>query len=103
MIISDEMWKKMRRMKNELLDLKQIKKASCVSRYYTKTITQPNSMIIKIYYKSGSQPIITEAISDAATAFSAPSGNVQYMSSFSQYATEIILFSTREIESVEEV
>lgn len=103
MIISNEMWRKFKNMKQELLDLKQIKKASCSSRYFMKTITQPQSMVIKITYKSGKQPIITEAISDTATAFSNPVGNIQYMSSFSQYASEIILFSTREIENIEEV
>ena len=103
MIISNEMWKKIKTLKQELLDLKQTKKASCASKYYEKTISQPASMVIRITYKSGSQPIITEAVTDAAVAFSTPSGNTQYMTTFSQYASEIVLFSTREIDSVTEV
>lgn len=103
MIISNEMWKKLKSLKQELLDLKQVKKASSASTYYTSTITQPNSMVVKIVYKDGSQPIITEALTDASVAFSTPSGNVQYMSSFSQYPSKVVLFSTREIESVEAV
>lgn len=103
MIIADNLWREFKRLKQELLDLKQVKKASCASKYFTKEITQPQSFIIKITYKSGSQPIITEALTDAAVAFSNPVGNVQYMSTFSQYASDIILFSTREIESIVEV
>lgn len=103
MIISKEMIHQLKVMKQEILDLKQTKKASCASKYYIKTISQPSTMAVKITYKSGAQPIITEAITDAATAFSTPSGNIQYMCTFSQYASNIILFSTREIEKVEEV
>lgn len=103
MIISNEMWRQLKVMKQELLDLKQVKKASSVSRYYSKTVTQPESLVLKITYKAGNQPIITEAMTDASTAFSTPINNTQYLSTFSQYATEIVLFSTREIESVEEV
>lgn len=104
MRISNEMIHQLKVMKQEILDLKQVKKASCVSKYFTKSITQPlSTMSIKITYKAGDQPIITEAITDAATAFSTPSGNVQYMSTFSQYASNITLFSTREIEKIEEV
>lgn len=103
MRIADSLWKEYKFLKQELLNLKQIKKASCASKYFSTTIPQPQSMIVKITYKDGEQPIITEALTDAATAFSTPSGNTQYMSTFSQYASEIILFSTREIEKVEEI
>lgn len=101
MIISNELWKKIKAVKQELLDLKQIKKASVASKYFTTTVSQPQSMVIKITYNDGNQPIITEALTDASVAFSTPVGNVQYMSTFSQYASEITLFSTREIKSAE--
>ena len=103
MIISDEMWRQLKTMRQEILDLKQTKKASCASKYFLKTVIQPESMVLKITYKAGTQPIITEALTDASTAFSTPNGNIQYLSTFSQYASEIILFSTREILKIEGV
>lgn len=102
MIISNELWKKLKNLKQELLNLKQIKKASSASKYFISTVSAPSSSILKITYKSGTQPIITEALTDASIAFSTPSNNIQYLSTFTQYASKITIFSTREIDKIEE-
>ncbi len=102
MIISNELWRKYKNLKQEVLNLKQIKKASCASKYYRFEASAPQSSILKITYKSGTQPIISEALTDASVAFSTPSGNTQYLSTFTQYASKIVIFSTREIEKVED-
>ena len=102
MIISDEMWKEFRRLKQELLDLKQTKKASCASKYYIQEKSGSQYYNAwKITYKSGTQPIIAEVLSYSDTALSAPSGNIQYLFSYSQIITDITVLSTREIEKIE--
>ena len=100
MIISNEMWKKLKSMKQELLDLKQIKKANCVSKYYTFTKEGEYYYNWQITYKNGSQPIIAEVLSDAATALSVPVGNKQYLFFYAQYPASITILSTREVESI---
>lgn len=100
MIISNELWKKIKTMKQELLNLKQIKKANCASKYYTYTITGQNYFHWRITYKSGSQPIIADVFSDGITSLSSPSGNTQYLFFFAQYPAKITIYSTREIQSI---
>ena len=100
MIIANELWKKLKTMKQELLNLKQIKKANCASKYYTYTVSGQNYFYWKITYKNGSQPIIAEVFSDAITSLSSPSGNTQYLFFYSQYPASITVFSTREIQSI---
>lgn len=102
MIISDELWKKYKKLRQEILDLKQVKKANVVSKYYTYTQSGGqyyNSW--RITYKPGKQPIIAEVLSYSDTALSTPSGNTQYLFSYSQAITEITILSTREIEEIE--
>lgn len=102
MIIGNEAWRELKSMKQEILDLKQVKKAACVSKYYTYTASDPNyHNYWKINYKDGKQPIISEVLSYSDTALSAPSGNQQYLFSFSQAITSVTVLSTREIESIE--
>lgn len=102
MIISNEMWQELKRMKQEILDLKQVKKASSVSKYYIHTESAGqyyNSW--KITYKDGIQPIIAEVLSYSDTALSSPSGNEQYLFSYSQAINDITVLSTREIIKIE--
>lgn len=100
MKISNELWKKMKTMQQEILNLKQIKKANCASKYYIRTISGQNYFYWKITYKDSSQPIIADVFSDGATSLSSPSGNVQYLFFYAQYPASITIFSTREIESI---
>jgi hypothetical protein len=104
MIISDELWKKFKTMRQEILDLKQLKKASCASKYYefdVNTFTPYNVWLIT--YKDGNQPIISEVLSFANSSLSIPNNNQQYLFTFSQTVSKITILSTREIESVEGV
>lgn len=102
MIISDELWRKYKKLKQEILDLKQVKKANVVSKYYTYTKSGGTYYNIwRITYKSGKQPIIAEVLSYSDTALSTPSGNIQYLFSYSQAITEITILSTREVEEIE--
>jgi len=101
MIISKELWRKYKNMKQELLNLKQIKKANCASKYYITTY-EPSVYTTKyqITYKSGIQPIIAEALSDGQTSLATPVGNTQYLFFFAQYKADITILSTREVESI---
>ena len=101
MIIGNEFWRKIKNLRQEILNLKQIKKANCASKYFVYTEsggTYYNKWLIT--YKSGEQPIISEVFSYADTSMSAPSGNQQYVFSFSQTITSITVLSTREIDSI---
>ena len=104
MIIDNLMWKKLKKLKQELLDLKQIKKANCVSKYYTHTVS-PNQYYNAwlITYKSGSQPIIAEILSYQDSALSVPVNNSQYLFIYSQIVDDFTILSTREVESVEPI
>lgn len=96
------MWREFKKLKQELLDLKQTKKASCASKYY---IQEKNGSTYynawKITYKAGTQPIIAEVLSYSDTALSTPNNNIQYLFSYSQIITDITILSTREIEKIE--
>lgn len=101
MIISQKAWQELNAIKQEVLDLKQIKKASSASKYYISTgssSTYHNYWLIT--YKAGNQPIISEVLSYSDTALSAPSGNQQYLFSYSQVISSVTVLSTREIESI---
>lgn len=100
MIISNELWRKIKNLRQELLNLKQIKKANCASKYFIYTLSGDSYFYWKITYKDGSQPIIADVFSDAITSLSTPSGNIQYLFFYAQYPASITIFSTREIESV---
>lgn len=101
MILGNEFWQKVKNMRQEILNLKQVKKANCASKYYIYTAGD-GSYYTKwlITYKAGTQPIISEVFSYADTSLSAPSGNQQYVFSFAQVATSITVLSTREIDTV---
>lgn len=102
MIISDEAWREVKNLKQEILDLKQTKKANVASKYYIFTqssATYYNSWLVT--YKAGTQPIIAEVLSSSDTALSAPNGNTQYLFSFSQATTSVTVLATREILSIE--
>lgn len=102
MNISNELWRKFKTMRQEILDLKQVKKASCASKYFEYNInTSTFYTTWKITYKSGNQPIIAEVLSYADSSLSVPVNNIQYLFTFSQAITDITILSTREIESVE--
>ena len=104
MIIYDQMWKDLKRMKQEILDLKQIKRASSASKYYSFTKKDDNYYNVwKITYKDGNQPIISEVLSYADTALTSPNNNIQYLFSYSQIISEITVLSTREILDIERI
>ena len=101
MIIAQKAWQEVNSLWQEVLDLKQIKRASSASKYYSKTGTSgsyTNAWLIT--YKAGDQPIISEVLSYSDTALSAPVGNQQYLFSFAQVITSVTVLSTREIESI---
>lgn len=103
MIIASEMWKKFKNMKQEILNLKQIKKANCASKYYTYTVSGQYYYNWQITYKAGDQAIIAEVYSDAITSLSATSNNKQYLFFYAQYPASITILSTREILSVDPI
>ena len=103
MIVSNEMWKKFKNMKQELLNLKQIKKANCASKYFEFTVSGQYYYNWQITYENGSQPIIAEVISNAITSLSTPSNNKQYLFFYAQYPATITIYSTRKIISVEPI
>lgn len=102
MIIGQKAWSEIKSVKQEVLDLKQIKAAACASKYYIFTENSGsyhNNWLIK--YKDGNQPIISEVLSYSFTSLSAPLNNQQYLFSFSQAITSLTILSTREIESIQ--
>lgn len=102
MNIGEAMWREFKTLKQELLDLKQMKPANCASKYYIFEIPASAEYYAywRITYKDGTQPIIAEVLSDATTSLSSPSGNTQYLFAYSQMSSMIKILSTREIESV---
>ncbi len=93
--------KKLKTLRQEILDLKQTKKASCASKYYTYTQSSGSYYNVwQITYKDGKQPIISEVLSYANSSLSVPNNNKQYIFTFSQSAASITVLSTREIESI---
>lgn len=101
MIISQKFYQELNDLEQEVLALKQIKKASSASKYYTKTGTSGSyHNYWQITYKDGTQPIISEVLSYSDTALSTPVGNKQYLFSYSQVITSVTVLSTREIESI---
>lgn len=103
MILSDQLWREAKNLKQEILDLKQVKKASAVSKYFIYQVPQGQTYfnIWRITYKDGLQPIITEVMSGATTSLSAPENNIQYIFAYAQYNAALTILSTREIENVE--
>ena len=101
MIISQKAWKELNDIKEEVLALKQIKRAGSASKYYTCTASSSSyHSNWLITYKPGTQPIISEVLSYSDTALSAPANNQQYIFSFSQTISDVTVLSTREIESI---
>lgn len=101
MVISEELWQKLKGFKRELLNLKQSKKVGTNCRYFTYKVSGDTQHFSwKITYKAGNQPIISEVYSYYTTSMSVPVGNEQYIFSFSQASAELTVLSTREIESV---
>lgn len=99
--LKDTMQIRLKGYKQELLNLKQSKRASTNSKYYTYTVSSGsahNAWLIT--YAAGDQPILTEVLSYYDTSLSAPSGNQQYIFSFSQVSSQVTVLSTRKIVSV---
>lgn len=105
MITDQEMWREIKNLKQEILNLKQIKRANCASKYFMYTVPQSQDFHDrwKITYKAGSQPIISEVLSDATTALTAPVNNVQYLFAYAHFSSQFVVLSTREIASIESV
>lgn len=99
--IKDTMQIRLKAYKEELLNLKQAKKASTTSKYFSYTVNSTQTFNAwLITYEAGDQPIITEVLSYYDTSLSAPFGNQQYIFSFSQVSSEITVLSTRKIANV---
>lgn len=99
--LANDLWRKLKDIKIELLMLKQKKRASTLSKYYTYKVsgdTYYNAWLIQ--YKDGVQPIVTEVLSYYDTSLSAPNNSQQYIFSFSQASAELTVLSTREIVRV---
>lgn len=103
MSMADQMWRELKTLRQEILDLKQVKKANCESKYYVYEVDMGSEYHSdwKITYKDGEQPIVAEVLSDATNSLSTPSGNVQYLFTYGHMSSNITILSTREIESVE--
>lgn len=101
MVVAEELWNKLKNFKREILNLKQSKKVGTLCRYNMYKLSGDTFHYAwRITYKNGEQPIITQVYSYYQTSLSAPSGNTQYIFSFSQASAELTVFSTREIDSV---
>ena len=102
MVISEELWRKLKDFKRELLNHKQSKKVGTNCKYYIYNVSgDAFHNAWKITYASGDQPIISEVFSYYHTSLSAPNNNEQYIFSFSQASAQLTVFSTREIINVE--
>lgn len=96
--LADDLWRKLKNIKLELLQLKQRKRASTTSKYYIYKVsgdTFYSSWLIE--YKESSQPIVSEVLSYYDTSLGTPNNNQQYIFSFSQASAELTVLSTREI------
>lgn len=99
--LADDLWRRLKNLKLELLRLKQKKRAGTTSRYYTYKVFGDNYYNAwLITYENGNQPIITEVLSYYDTSLSTPSNNQQYIFSFSQASAELTVLSTRKITRV---
>lgn len=97
----DDFYKRLKGYKQELLQLKQVKRASTNSKYYIYKASGDNLYFTwLVTYKDGDQPIIAEVLSYYDTSMSAPSGNQQYIFSFAQASAELTVLSTREVQSI---
>ena len=101
MIISQKYYQELKELEEEVLALKQIKRASSASKYYIATASSGSYHTAwLITYKPGTQPIVSEVLSYSDTALSTPVGNQQHLFSYSQVITSVTVLSTREIESI---
>jgi len=101
MMLYDEFITRLKNYKRELLQLKQVKRASTNSKYYTYSVSGDTFYSAwLVTYKAGDQPIVSEVLSYYNTSLSVPSGNQQYIFSFSQASAQLTVLSTREIQSV---
>ena len=99
--LTDTLQIRLKGYKRELLNLKQVKRASTNSRYFIYKVTGDQVYYSwLITYADGDQPIITEVLSYYDTSLSAPATNQQYIFSFSQASAQLTVLSTRQIESV---
>jgi hypothetical protein len=101
MTLSENLWRKLKGFRNELLNLKQSKKVGTNCKYYIYKVTGADTHYAwQITYKAGDQPIISEVYSYYHTSLTVPVNNKQYIISFSQASAELTVLSTREIQSV---
>jgi len=101
MVIAEELWKKLKDFKRELLNLKQSKKVGTNCRYFIYKVSGDTTHYSwRVTYKDGDQPIISEVYSYYDTSMTVPVANQQYIISFSQASAELTVLSTREIDSV---
>lgn len=103
--MEQEFISKLKKMEQELTDLKSGKKISTAVKFnmYKNKEFSGLKKVYKITYADGDQPIITDAIfRKMPMMLTSPSGNVQYIIFFGQgSAVSPDLYSTREIVKVE--
>lgn len=101
MILQKELWRELKTIKQEILNLKQVKRASTTSRYFIYKVSGDEQYFHwRITYKPGTQPIITEVLSYQKTSLSSPENDTQYIFSFAQASAQLTILSTREVLSV---
>lgn len=101
MKVGDELVRELKSLRQEILNLKQVKRASTNSRYFIyKVEGDAQYFSWEITYADGDQPIVSEVFSYQQTALSSPVGNKQYIFSFAQASAELTVLSTREILDV---
>lgn len=101
MVIAEELWRKLKGFKKELLNLKQSKKVSSNNKYYVYKVSGSTLHYAwRITYEDGEQPIVSEVYSYYNTSLTVPVNNQQYIISFSQASMELTVLSTRKIVSV---
>lgn len=99
--LAEDLWKRLKGYKQELLNLKQVKRVSTNSKYYIfKVEGNVYYNTWEITYEAGDQPIISELLSYYDSSLSVPVNNKQYIFSFAQVASEITVLSTRKIISI---
>ena len=103
MITYDELWRKIKRLRQEVLNLKQVKRVGTTTKFYSYSISEVTSMTVKITYKAGNNPILTDVLGDISGALSSPVNNEQYFFLYTQYYASMMIVSTREILRVEMV
>ena len=98
----EELYRLIKNTRQEVLNLKQVKRANVASTYNIYEYTPSEyANTFRVTYEPGEQPIISTVLSTANAFLTNPAGNEQYLFAFSQVISKITILSTRPIASVE--